>query len=58
MESDYGEYEKGNLVVVCVDSKEDNQKFTINKNGTISPLKAQNLVVGMDATTLEHDRLA
>ena len=34
------------------DKKEtDSQKFTANSNGTISPLKAPELVLGMEATS-------
>ena len=36
----------------------DNEKFTVNKDGSISPLKAPNLVIGMIATALQHDRSA
>ena len=31
-------------------SEEETKKFVVNKDGTISPLKAQNLVIGMIAT--------
>ena len=51
----FGKYEEGVTVVFYDGSKEENQKFIINKNGTISPLKAPNLVIGMIATALQHD---
>ena len=54
----FGKYEEGVTVVFYDGSKEENQKFLINKDGTISPLKAPNLVIGMIATALQHDRSA
>jgi hypothetical protein len=38
-----------------IPNKSDAQKFVINKNGTISPQKAPGLVLGMQATSLQHD---
>ena len=54
----FGKYEEGNTVVFFAGPRDDNTKFTINKDGTISPLQAQNLVIGMIATALQHDRSA
>ena len=54
----FGKYEEGVTVVFYDGPKGDNEKFTINKDGTISPLKAPNLVIGMIATALQHDRSA
>ena len=53
-----GTYEEGAEVVLLDGPREDEHKFAINKDGTISPLKASNLVIGMIATALEHDRSA
>ena len=44
---DFGKYEEGLTVVFYEGS---NEKFTINKDGTISPLKATDFVIGMIAT--------
>ena len=44
-------YEEGCTVVFYEGAGEDNEKFTINKDGTISPLMAPNLVIGMIATS-------
>ena len=38
--------------------REGDDKFIINKDGTISPLKAPNLVIGMIAKAFQHDRSA
>ena len=54
----FGKYEEGVTVVFYDGPREDDDKFAINKDGTISPLKALNLVIGMNATALEHDRSA
>ena len=54
----FEKYEEGVTVVFYEGPKEENQKFTINKDGTISPLKAPNLVIGMIATALQHNRSA
>ena len=54
----FGKYEEGVTVVFYEGLKGDNEKFTINKDGTISPLKTPNLVIGMIATALQHDRSA
>ena len=54
----FGKYEEGVTVVLYDGPKENREKFTINKDGTISPLKAPNLVIGMIATALQHDRSA
>ena len=51
-------YEEGVTVVFYDGPKGDNEKFTINKDGTISPLKAPNLVIGMIALASQHDRSA
>ena len=53
----FSKYEEGNEVVFYADMKgqdkkeTDSQKFTANSNGTISPLKAPDLVLGMEATS-------
>ena len=50
-------YEEGNDVVLYADMKgedqkaTDAQKFVANSNGTLSPLKAPELVLGMEATS-------
>ena len=44
-----GEYEEGVTVVFFDGPREDNEKFTVNKDGTISPLMAPHLVIGMIA---------
>ena len=50
-------YDEGNDVVLYADMKgedekaADAQKFEVNSNGTISPLKAPELVLGMEATS-------
>ena len=50
-------YDEGNDVVLYADMKDedkkttDAQKFVANSNGTISPLKAPELVLGMEATS-------
>ena len=54
----YEKYEEGVTVVFYDGPRGDNEKFTINRDGTISPLKAPNLVIGMIATALQHDRSA
>ena len=36
------------LIPGCSKRKEDSQKFVANENGTISPLKAVDLVLGME----------
>ena len=36
------------LIPGCSKRKEDSQKFMANENGTISPLKAVDLVLGME----------
>ena len=52
-----GKYDEGNGVVLYADMKgedknaEDAQKFVANPNGTISPLKAPELVLGMEVTS-------
>ena len=52
-----GVYKAGNEVGFYADMKEadqstqDSQKFTANADGTISPLKAPGLVLGMEATS-------
>ena len=51
-------YEEGVTVVLYDGPRGDNEKFTINKDGTISPLKAPNLVIGMIALASQHDRSA
>ena len=51
-------YEEGVTVVFYDGPRGDNEKFTINKDGTISPLKALNLVIGMIALASQHDRSA
>ena len=51
-------YEEGVTVVFYDGPRGDNEKFTINKDGTISPLKAPNLVIGMIALASQHDRSA
>ena len=50
-----GKYEEGVGVLFYDGPREGDDKFSINKDGTISPLKAPNLVIGMIATALEHD---
>ena len=53
----FSKYETGNEVVFYADMKDadqttqDSQKFKTNANGTISPLKAPDLVLGMEATS-------
>ena len=53
----FAKYEDGNEVVFYADMKgqgqhlEDSQKFKANVNGTISPLKALELVLGMETTS-------
>ena len=53
----FAKYEDGNEVVLYADMKgqgkhlEDSQKFKVNGNGTISPLKAVDLVLGMETTS-------
>ena len=54
----FGKYEEGVTVVFYDGPRGDNEKFTVNKDGSISPLKAPNLVIGMIATALQHDRSA
>ena len=50
-------YDEGNDVVLYAYLKGDDQKatdaqkFAANSNGTISPLKAPELVLGMEATS-------
>ena len=51
----FGKYEEGVTVVFHDGPRGDNEKFTVNKDGSISPLKAPNLVIGMIATALQHD---
>ena len=51
-------YEEGVTVVFYDGPRGDNEKFTINRDGTISPLKAPNLVIGMIALASQHDRSA
>ena len=51
-------YEEGVTVVFYDGPRGDNEKFTINKDGTISPLKAPNLVIGMIAMAFQQDRSA
>ena len=48
-------YEEGTEVVFYECTKDDNQKFVANNDGTISPMKAPGMVLGMEATSLEHD---
>jgi hypothetical protein len=50
-----GKYDEGTEVVFYDNHKGDNQKFVVNKDGTISPLKAPGVVLGMQATSLKHD---
>ena len=45
----FGKYEEGVTVVFYDGPRGDNEKFTVNKDGSISPLKAPNLVIGMKA---------
>ena len=52
----FGKYDEGVTVVFYDGPRGDNEKFTVNKDGSISPLKAPNLVIGMIATALQHDR--
>ena len=53
----FSKYEDGNEVVFYADMKgqgqqlEDSQKFKANANGTISPLKSVDLVLGMETTS-------
>ena len=53
----FSKYEDGNELVFYADMKgqgeqlEDSQKFKANTNGTISPLKAVDLVFGMERTS-------
>ena len=53
----FSKYDEGNEVVFYGDMKgedkkeTDSQKFIANSNGTISPLKAPDLVLGMEATS-------
>ena len=53
----FGKYEDGNEVLFYADLKgstqalEDSQKFKANADGSISPLKAPELVLGMEATS-------
>ena len=54
----FGKYEEGVTVVFYDGPRGDNEKFTVNKDGSISPLKAPTLVIGMIATALQHDRSA
>ena len=51
-------YEEGVTVVFYDGPRGDNEKFTINKDGTISPLMAPNLVIGMIAMAFQQDRSA
>ena len=53
-----GKYEEGVGVLLYDGPREGDDKFTINKDGTISPLKAPNLVIGMIAKAFQHDRSA
>ena len=45
----FGKYEEGVTVVFYDGPRGDNERFTVNKDGSISPLKAPNLVIGMKA---------
>ena len=46
-----GNYEEGTEVSFCNNLKEDNQKFKFNFDGTISPVKALGMVIGMETTS-------
>jgi len=46
-----GKYEVGQEVLFYQDLKEDFQKFKSNSDGTLSPIKAPDLVIGMEATS-------
>ena len=50
-----GKYDEGTEVVFYVKHGNDNQKFSVNQDGTISPLKAPEMVIGMEKTCLQHD---
>ena len=45
----FGKYEEGVTVVFYDGPRGDNEKFTVNKDGTLSPVMAPNLVIGMIA---------
>ena len=45
----FGKYDEGVTVVFYDGPRGDNEKFTVNKDGTLSPVMAPNLVIGMIA---------
>ena len=45
----FGKYEEGVTVLFYDGPRGDNEKFTVNKDGTLSPVMAPNLVIGMIA---------
>ena len=55
----FSNYHEGNDVIFSADMKgqdrkeTDSQKFTLNSNGTISPLNAPELVLGMEETEIK-----
>lgn len=56
-----GNFEEGTIITLFNDSFHpmfgDRWKFVINKNGTISPLKAPGLVLGIQATSVQQDAI-
>ena len=52
----WAKYEEGTEVVFYAGTKTENEKFTANADGTISPLAGPELVVGMQPTSLHHDK--
>ena len=51
----FGKYEPGTEVVFYEKHCGENQRFVANMNGTISPVRAPQVVLGMNATSLTHD---
>ena len=47
----FGKYDQGNEVVFYPDLKVDFQKFKANTDGTISPLLAPEMVLGIETTS-------
>ena len=56
-----GSYEEGSIIGLFNDAAHpsfgDQRKFVINKDGTVSPMKAPGLVLGMQATELQQDAM-
>ena len=48
-------YDEGTEVVFYELTNHESQKFIANKDGTISPVMAPGVVMGMETTCMDHD---